>query len=268
LAGALLLSFGIAAIADPSGVAGFIAHVPGVANMAVVINIPEVILSCAIFMIVLGSVMLVFGFLGCAGAAFTSKPLLFLYWILLIVTLIAEVALIIYAAVSPRAAEQQIQSVMIASLHKNFNTVTISTGNKTVTLPSNVVAVSWVAMQSEVACCGVYNYTDYSGFPWNNNFTLIYGGQSHFIEAVVPPSCCVLKQKNIVPKSTDDYLNLPDCLQGISSYNTVGCYKAVVQLAKQFSYIPIAICSVVIAIEIVCIITSVYLWRTPSKKIE
>jgi hypothetical protein len=261
VSGILLLSFGIAGIANPDGVTGFLSHVPGVDSMAVVINIPEVILSSAICMIVLGSIMLVFGFLGCAGAACEFKPLLFSYWILLALLIIAQISLIIYAAVSPQNAEYQIQKIMYTSLHKNFDPVYISASQKTVTLPSNLAAVSWVSMQFEVKCCGVANYTDYENFYWNNTFTVPVGGASQTIQAKVPPSCCTLSQTNIVPKSSTDFVDLQQCLEALKDFNTVGCYKAVTQLAKQYSYIPIGICSVVIGIEAVCMAMAIYLWR-------
>jgi hypothetical protein len=258
--GALLLSFGIAGIADPAGVAGFISSVPGVKSMAVVIDIPAVIVSSAVFMIVLGSIMLVFGFLGCAGAACTVKPLLFFYWFLLILIILAEIALIIYAAVSPSLAQNQIKNVMYTSLHDNFATVTLNVQNKTVTLPSNIVSVAWVSMQFEVPCCGVTNYTDYENFVWNRTYTLIIGSAPVTINATVPPSCCTLNQKT-VPKSMTDFVDLPGCLQGQVAYNQVGCYKAVYSLAQEYSYIPIIICSIVIAIEVVCMIAAIHLWR-------
>jgi len=266
ICGALLLSFGIAGIADPKGLTGFIASIPGVSSMVMVINIPAVIVNSAIFMIVLGSIMILFGFLGCAGAGCLLKPLLFFYWLLLILILAAQIALIIYAAVSPGKAEAQVQSMMYTSLEKNFQSVSIGGQNKSITLPSNLVSLAWVSMQFEVPCCGVYNYSDYNQqlFKWNNTFTLNNnGGQPQTIEAKVPPSCCTLTRKsNSLPTDTQVFVNLPDCLLGISSYNPQGCYKAVNQLVTQYCYIPIGICIAVIVFEVVCIACAIYLWRT------
>jgi len=266
IGGVLLLAFGIAGIADPSGVAGFIARVPGVASMAMIINIPDVIVSCAVYMIVLGSLMLVFGFLGCGGALLQSKPLLFFYWIFLIGLIAAQVALIIFAAVSPSQSQYYVQQLMITSLHKNYQPVYISPGNKTVTLPSNVVSVAWVSMQFEVQCCGVYNYTDYQNFNWNNTFQVPYGNSYQTIVAKVPPSCCDLNTGSNVPQSTADFTNLPACLKLQSNYVTVGCYKAVSDLLKEYSTIAIAICSCVIVVELGAMFAAIYLWRTDDKR--
>jgi len=263
--GVLLLSFGIAGIADPNGLAGFIASIPGVRNMLLVINIPVVILNSAIFMIVLGSILILFGFLGCAGAGCLLKPLLFFYWLLLLLVLLAEIALIIYAAVSPSKAEAQVQNLMYVSLEKNFNPVTIGGENRSVTLPTNLVSVAWVSMQFQVPCCGVYNYSDYSQqlFQWDNRYTVYNGNQLQTIIAKVPPSCCAVTSKSdSLPSNTTLFVNLPECLQGFSAYNTQGCYKAVSQLVTQYSYIPIGICIAVIIFEAVCITCAIYLWRT------
>jgi len=263
--GVLLLSFGIAGIADPNGLAGFIGSIPGVKSMLIVINIPSVILNSAIFMIVLGSILILFGFLGCAGAGCLLKPLLFFYWLLLLLVLLAEIALIIYAAVSPTKAEAQVQKLMYTSLEKNFQPVTIG-ANGSVTLPANLVSLAWVSMQFEVPCCGVYNSSDYGQqlFQWNNEYTIYNSGnQPQTIPAVVPPSCCTLTSKSGgLPSTTEVFVNLPDCLQGSQAYNTQGCYKAVSQLVTQYSYIPIGICIAVIVFEAVCITCAIYLWRT------
>jgi CD63 antigen len=254
LSGILLLAFGIASIVDPEGVTRFLSHIPGVDSMVIIINIPDVIISSAVFMIVLGSLMFVFGFLGCVGAWCSVKPVLFFYWLLLLVLILAEVALIIYAAVMPEAAKTRISDVMYTSLHQDFEPVSINA--TAVTLPSDVVALSWVSMQFEVGCCGVHNSTDYENFSWNNTFYI----PQHTV-AKVPPSCCVTRSKD-VPKSTSEFVDLSQCLNGVDYYHKNGCHMAVVDLARQYSYIPIGICSCVIAIEFVCMMAAIFLWRS------
>jgi hypothetical protein len=157
---------------------------------------------------------------------------------------------------------------MYKSLTTNFDTVSIGLGNNTVTLPGNIMSVAWSSMQFEVACCGVNNYTDYANFNWNRTFTVKSsdGSPMTIQNAVVPPSCCTLNQKNVVPKTTDDFADLPNCLQGGGNYNAVGCYSAVRSLAVTYFYIPIGICIAVIIVEIICMSMAIYLWRTNEKK--
>jgi hypothetical protein len=229
--------------------------------MSGVINIPSVVVSSSVFMIVLGSIMVVFGFLGCAGVAFNSKWLLFFYWILLCGLIIVEIALIIYAAVSPRTTAVYIQKGMTKTLTNGFEPVYIH--GSAITLPRNVRSVAWVSMQFEVGCCGVYNSSDYETFSWNNTIQLPDGRQ---VNAVVPPSCCKLQTSPEVPKDTSAFSDLESCLTKTGSYNDVGCYVGVHKLVVQYSYIPIGICSAVICIELVAITLAIYLWRLRSRK--
>jgi len=260
--GCVLLAFGIAAVADPEGLGSFIWGVPGVQHMAMVINIPAVIVSSGIYMIVLGSIMLVFGFLGCAGACLMSKPLLFFYWLLLILVIIAEIVLIILAAVNPSMTEQEIQKYMFKSLENNFEAVTLNAGNGSITLPSNLVALSWVGMQFEVGCCGAYNYADYQRI----NLTMKFTVNGEQITAKVPPSCCTLTTGKGVPKNESAFVDLPKCLKGETAFNQEGCYKAVQDLAVRYSYVPIIICACVIIIEVLCLALGIYLWRSDNTR--
>jgi hypothetical protein len=262
ICGVLLLAFGIVGVADPHALTRFLNGIPGVENTSVIINIPETIVGSAVFMIILGSVILVFGFLGCAGAWCMVKWMLFIYWFVLILVLLAEIALIIVAAVSPAKVEGHVKEVLYKSLDEKFTPVTFSGSN--ITLPSNVVAVAWISLQFEVSCCGANNYTDYSTFTWNN--TIWVDGES--IVAVVPPSCCELKTLHQVPTSTSAFKDLKQCLRGQGSYNTAGCYKNATELMVQYSYAPIIIAAIVIFIELVAIATAVYLWKSNDKKKE
>lgn len=260
--GVLLLAFGILGAANPRALTQFLNGIPGVVHTSEIINIPETIVASSVFMIILGSVMLVFGFLGCAGAWCMVKWMLFIYWFVLILVLLAEIALIIVAAVSPAKVEGHVKDVLYKSLKEKFTPVMINGNN--ITLPSNLVAVAWISLQFEVSCCGANNYTDYQTFPWNKTFN--FGGES--IDAAVPPSCCELVTPHKVPTSVSDFKSLENCLRGFSAYNTEGCYKNVTKLMVQYSYAPIIIAAIVIFIELVAIATAVYLWKSNDKKKE
>lgn len=260
--GVLLLAFGIVGIADPLALTRFLNGIPGVENTAVIINIPETVVASSVFMIILGSVMLVFGFLGCAGAWCMVKWMLFIYWFVLILVLLAEIALIIVAAVSPAKVEGHVKEVLYKSLKEKFEPVHFNGNN--ITLPSNIVAVSWISLQFEVSCCGANNYTDYGTFTWNNTFMI----ENERIVAAVPPSCCELKTPGQVPTSASDFKDLKQCLYGQSAYNKEGCYKTATKLMVQYSYAPIIIAAIVIFIELVAIATAIYLWKSNDKKKE
>lgn len=263
ICGALLLAFGIVGIADPHGLTRFISGIPGVEQTSNIINIPETIVGSAVFMIILGGIMLVFGFFGCVGAWCMAKWMLFIYWFVLVLILLAEVALIIVAAVSPGKVESHAKDSLFTSLKKDFSPVSIH--GKNITLPSNVVAVAWVSLQFEVGCCGANNFSDYDrpDFRWNNTFVLENGEQ---IFARMPPSCCKLTKAKELPTSTDAFEDLRSCLIGHSAYNQVGCYKSVSELMVKYNYVPIIIAAIVIFIELVAIIAAIYLWKSNDKQ--
>lgn len=264
ICGILLLAFGIVGIANPTALTSFLSKIPGVEQSSIIINIPDVVVGSSIFMIVLGSILLVFGFLGCAGAGCQSKPLLFLYWVLLVLVIMAEIALIIVAAVSPSKVETQVKTLMVKSLHDKFTPVIINGNN--VMLPSSPVAAAWVELQFEVGCCGANNYTDYQAFEWNNTFFI----SGTAIKAFVPPSCCTLKSGHAaLVNDTSTFTDLSDCLKdtpGTQYYNTEGCYKSITELMVQYSYIPIIIAAIVIFLEVVAMSMAIFLWRTSAEK--
>lgn len=259
ISGVLQLSFGIVGIANPEALANFIYWIPGVQSVAVIVNVPELVVSSSTYMIVVGSCLVVFGFLGCAGVVFNSKWMLFLYWVLLSILLLVEISLLIFAAVNPSLMQAEVQAVMYRSLHKHF--APVSLGYRHVLLPSHIVAVAWVSMQFEVGCCGVMNYTDYQTFHWNNSVEMPGGGD--FIDAVVPPSCCKLRGNTDVPKEADEIADLKQCLLALGdAYYIGGCYFTVQDLMVQYSYVPIGLCCSVIVVQCVAIAMAIYLWKS------
>lgn len=261
ICGALLLAFGIVGISDPASLTKFVSGIPGVQQASTLIDIPATIVSSAVFMIILGSIMLIFGFFGCVGAWCMAKWMLFIYWFVLVLVLLAEVALIIVAAVSPAKVEGHVKEGLFKSLDEKFEPVSFRGNN--VTLPSNVYAIAWVTLQFEVGCCGAYNYTDYQRIDWNKTITFPNGDK---VVAVLPPSCCKLKTPHQIPTSMSDFEDLQSCLRQGDHYNTEGCYKGVTELAVKYNYAPIIIAAIVIFIELVAIIAAVYLWRSNDKQ--
>lgn len=56
----------------------FVSKIPGVENIGSIIDIPATVAGSATFMIILGSVMVFFGFFGCFGACCMLKSMLFI----------------------------------------------------------------------------------------------------------------------------------------------------------------------------------------------
>lgn len=265
VAGGVLLGFGIAALVSPQELQKFISQIPNVDSFSNVIDPSSLMTSNAKFMIVVGAIIFFFSFLGCAGAMCEVKWMLFLYWISIVVLIILQLALIIFAAVSPSTLRDKTTTLMkekwTSYQPEKFHE------NGTLRLPTDAVSLSWVAIQFKLGCCGISNYTDYNGLKWDR--TYVYDKQT--IEAVVPPSCCILEKKDIpTSELPEDYKkHLPECLKGSTMYiNHNGCAAAVEELIVKYNYVPIIVCCVVILFELLAVACAVYLWRsTDSRKI-
>lgn len=80
------MAFGALGRHDLPSLMRFTSKIPGVERIGQIIDIPETIAGSATFMIILGSVMVFFGFFGCCGAWCMMK------WMLFIVSTVLDIA--------------------------------------------------------------------------------------------------------------------------------------------------------------------------------
>ena len=78
MCGTLLLTFGIMGVASPETLTSVLELIPGVSNLAVIVDLPQLLVNSSVYMIILGSTMVVFGFAGCFGVIRHSSFLLLL----------------------------------------------------------------------------------------------------------------------------------------------------------------------------------------------
>jgi CD63 antigen len=101
-----------------------------------------------IFIIVIGSVVFLVCFLGCAGAINNNYSMVVTYGILLLGILLAQVAAVITGFVMKDKFTNEVKNEMLKDLK--------------IYLPDNLNAKMWNDAQSMFKCCGLYNYTDWS----------------------------------------------------------------------------------------------------------
>lgn len=65
-------------LASPQTLTYLLDLIPGVSYVATIIDIPQLLINSAVYMIILGSLMVVFGFAGCYGIMCSSAFLLLL----------------------------------------------------------------------------------------------------------------------------------------------------------------------------------------------
>ncbi|KAM9687888.1 tetraspanin-1 [Trichechus inunguis] len=117
------------------------------------------------FLIAAGAVLLALGFLGCYGAHSENKCALIMFFSILLIIFIAEVAAAVVALVYTTMAE-------------NFLTLAVVPAIKTDYGKQKDFSELWNITMTGLKCCGFNNYTDFEGSPF------------YLEKSVFPPYCC------------------------------------------------------------------------------
>lgn len=253
-AGMGIMIFGIIALADPQLIVESFSFIPNYTELTYIIDVQQAILNNAILLTVFGSVIFVMCFLGLCGGCRDGTFMISVYLALVILTLLFQLAALIYMAVDYAGMQNRMQSLMYSSLVKNFEPVTVdSSGNI-----NNGSNAAWSTYQFEHACCGVYDYKDYQKFSdvWNPDKT--YPG-------IVPPSCCMQKVQYQLPTSANQLADYNTCINvqenGEPQYiNIQGCSYNLMQDFKESSYnIPAIILISLVALEVIVALLTMHL---------
>lgn len=172
----------------------------------------------AIFLIVLGALLLFIGCFGCFGAITGRHGLLNVYLILLAIIIILEVAVLIYGFVNKAKVTQEVTDA-ITDPFTNVNAGT-ATEEETATVAS---------IQSLVKCCGIDGPDFWTEPTWTNGH--------------VPPSCC----------AEDEEGNLPKKCKKADAYEK-GCLGESEGMVKQALTLVIIVIVAIIVFQIVCMI--------------
>ncbi|KFQ11632.1 Tetraspanin-1, partial [Haliaeetus albicilla] len=111
------------------------------------------VVNVSYFLIVIGSILLVIGFLGCCGAQKESKCLLMMFFSVVLIIFIAEIAAAVVALVYTGLAETLLTAVVTPLLKEKYG------------VDSSLTHI-WNVTMNEVHCCGLNNYTDFTNSYW------------------------------------------------------------------------------------------------------
>lgn len=157
LAGAAVLGVGIWVKVDGNSLLTFLSGIPGApAELNLVQNVGYVLIA-------LGAILLLVGFLGCYGAAKESKCVLMLFFIIVLIIFIAEVAAGIVILAFRNLFDDLLNTIgreVVESIQKGFGIDTDLTG---------LLNTSMIALN----CCGFYGYADFADSNYVNA-TLTY----------------------------------------------------------------------------------------------
>ncbi|KGL92989.1 Tetraspanin-1, partial [Charadrius vociferus] len=111
------------------------------------------------FLIAIGAILLVIGFLGCYGAQKDSKCLLMMFFSVVLIIFIAEIAAAVVALVYTGLAETLLTAVVTPLLKEKYGQDAGFTH-------------IWNVTMEEVHCCGLNNYTDFTDSTFYNDYRL------------------------------------------------------------------------------------------------
>ncbi|XP_029102830.1 tetraspanin-1-like [Scleropages formosus] len=192
-------------------------------------------------LIAVGAVLLVMGFLGCCGAMKESPCMLLLFFVIVLLIFIAEVAGVVMIFIFNTRVEELINKLALESIREDYGTKFDLTG-------------LWNSIMEVLNCCGFYNYTDFTGSPFNNMTAGRY-----------PDTCC-LNSPCTLENSRNAVLIL-HCCSELSHFNpspsqkVPGCYPKLVDLLESNAVIVGAVATGIAALEISGLVTVIFgLW--------
>jgi CD63 antigen len=159
--------------------------------------------SAAIFLIIIGFIVLVVSFFGCCGAYKENHCMIVTFAVLLGAVFILEVS----AAIAAFVLRYEVETIVRLHVASSFAEYNNDPSVKNV----------WEELQQHLECCGADNFTDWETNP-------VYSNSSS-----VPDACCVKQTKNC-GKGVFDTKNFDNIFSG-------GCTAALLELGRNKIYI-------------------------------
>ncbi|NXE09575.1 TSN1 protein, partial [Lophotis ruficrista] len=185
------------------------------------------VVNVSYFLIVIGAILLVIGFLGCCGAQKESKCLLMTFFSVVLIIFIAEIAAAVVALVYTGLAETLLTAVVTPLLREKYG------ADKSLTH-------IWNVTMREVNCCGLNNYTDFTDSPWYNEYK------------TYPASCCN---------------DLQPCNETLAAHSNVsGCFHQILEEIKTNAGVVGGVAAGIAALEIAAMAVSMYLYCKLDQK--
>ncbi|NWY42246.1 TSN1 protein, partial [Sylvia atricapilla] len=177
--------------------------------------------------IVIGAILLVIGFLGCYGAQKESKCLLMMFFSVVLIIFIAEVAAAVLALVFTGLAETLLTGLVTPLLKEKYGS-------------DDEFTKIWNITMTEVHCCGLNNYTDFN----NSYFYETHGSY--------PVQCCDMKEP---------------CNSTLAAQSAVeGCFKQILEEIRTNAGVAGGVAAGIAALEIAAMAVSMYLYCRLDEK--
>ncbi|XP_056144214.1 tetraspanin 35 [Lampris incognitus] len=223
LAGAGILGVGIWVKVDSGSVLGVLQQIQDApAELGQLLNVGYLLIA-------VGAVLLIIGFLGCCGAVRESRCMLLLFFVIVLVVFIAEVAGAVVILVFRPLAEE-----LISKLGKQATkNIRDDYGRN-----SDVTGL-WNTTMDTLKCCGFNGYNDFTGSPYYNETSHQY-----------PPQCCLHAASPCSAAAA----------QTASNTTITGCFPKFKKLIEDNSVVIIAVALGIAALEVCAMIVSMTLY--------
>ncbi|XP_074008596.1 tetraspanin-1 [Numenius arquata] len=179
------------------------------------------------FLIAIGAILLVIGFLGCYGAQKDSKCLLMMFFSVVLIIFIAEIAAAVVALVYTGFAEMLLTAVVTPVLQEKYG-------------KDQSFTKIWNATMKEVECCGLNNYTDFTNSSW------------YMEHKLYPDACCNYQQ--------------PCNATLAAKTNVTGCFDQILKEIKTNAGVVGGVAAGIAALEIAAMAVSMYLYCRLDQK--
>ncbi|XP_064575819.1 tetraspanin-1 [Zonotrichia leucophrys gambelii] len=185
------------------------------------------VVNVAYLLIVIGAILLVIGFLGCYGAQKESKCLLMMFFSVVLIIFIAEVAAAVVALVFTGLAETLLTGLVTPLLKEKYGA-------------DDAFTQIWNITMTEVHCCGLNNYTDF-----NNSY---YFDTHHGY----PRQCCGTEEP---------------CNSTVAAEMAVqGCFNQILEEIRTNAGVAGGVAAGIAALEIAAMAVSMYLYCRLDEK--
>ncbi|XP_064415741.1 tetraspanin-1 [Latimeria chalumnae] len=188
------------------------------------------LINLGYFCIIAGFMLIVIGFIGCYGAVRESRCLLLVFFLLVSLIFIGEIAVAVVALMFRDLGMAILRDQTLNTLQKKY----VFNG-------SSVISQGWDAIMVHFECCGFDNYTDFEGSLFQETTGLVY-----------PLTCCII-------------LGNPACNgneTSVTLINQQGCFPELFELLHDNSSLVGITAAIITVIELSSIIISLILFCT------
>lgn len=200
------------------------------------------------FLMAVGGVMFIMGFLGCCGAFQESQCMLATFFALVLVLFAGQIAAGIWLRTNENDFTRLAKESLAKSIQHDYGSNELKTK-------------AFDVIQSELKCCGSDGPTDWAESRYNGadrRSAMEIGVAGSLGAYEVPPSCCVIKDETTCDSSRQ--VALGGVIPG--AIHTEGCAKKMLQIIHDHSYEVLGVLAAIVLIEVLAMIFSMVLCCT------